>query len=214
MAGEDETDRETLTRNLRRHGHHVHSVASGAEALVLCRDVDLVLLDLELADLDGHEVCRSIRELGDTPIIALSGRQSELDTVLGLQAGADGMVAKPYGFRELLARIEALMRRVRIGSAPVSMIEYGPLFIHLESREVTFRGRSISVTKKEFDLLRMLASQPGTIVSRRDIMQEVWGDSWSHRTVDTHVSSLRSKLGASDWIVAVRGVGFMLAGAA
>ncbi len=214
VAGEDALDREVLRRHLERHGHQVRSVARGTEALAHHADADLVLVDLDLVDVDGLEVCRSVRETSDTPIIAVSGRNSELDTVLSLQAGADGILVKPYGVRELLARIEALMRRAQPGPRSFSRIEHGPLLIDVESREVTFEGRNVNMTKKEFDLLHMLASQPGTIVSRRVIMQQIWGDSWSRRTVDTHVSSLRGKLGASDWIVTVRGVGFMLGRAA
>ncbi|MCX4701193.1 response regulator transcription factor [Streptomyces sp. NBC_01352] len=214
VAGEDPQDREVLRRHLERHGHEVRSVASGTEALAHHADADLVLVDLDLVDVDGLEVCRSVRETSATPIIAVSERNSELDTVLSLQAGADGIIVKPYGVRELLARVEALMRRARPGPNSFSRIEHGPLLIDVESREVTFEGRIVSMTKKEFDLLYMLASQPGTIVSRRVIMQQIWGDSWSRRTVDTHVSSLRGKLGASDWIVTVRGVGFMLGRAA
>ncbi|WP_406864145.1 response regulator transcription factor [Streptomyces solicamelliae] len=201
---------ETLARNLRRHGHDVDSVPTGGEALHAHEDADLILLDLELPDLDGLEVCRGIRTAGDTPIIAVTARGTELDRVLGLQAGADDYLTKPYGFRELMARMDAVMRRARPRTPAPSTIVHGPLSIDQGSREVTLEGRRIPMTRKEFDLLCLLASHPDTVIPRKRLMQQIWGDSWSRRTVDTHVSTLRNKLGASTWVITVRGVGFRL----
>ncbi|MFE5401293.1 response regulator transcription factor [Streptomyces sp. NPDC056580] len=206
----DDADAEPLTRRLGRHGHHVDRVSGGIAALDAYGDADLVLLDLELPDLDGLEVCRQIRAAGDTAVIAVTARGTELDRVLGLQAGADDYVVKPYGFQELLARMEAVMRRVRISAADPSVIVRGPLCIDASARRVRLHGRLIDVTRKEFDLLYLLAVQPDTVVSRKTIMQTVWGDVWSRRTIDTHISSLRGKLGSSEWIRNVRGVGFQL----
>jgi DNA-binding response OmpR family regulator len=169
-----------------------------------------VLLDLELPDLDGLEVCRGIRAACDTPVIAVTARGTELDRVLGLQAGADDYVVKPYGFRELMARMDAVMRRSRRQPHAARVISHGLLRIDANLREVSIDGRCIDVTRKEFDLLYLLASNPNTVIPRKLLMQQVWGDSWSRRTVDTHVSSLRTKLGASSWIITVRGVGFRL----
>lgn len=171
-------------------------------------EADLVLLDLDLPDLDGLEVCRKIRSESGIPIIAVTARGTELDRVLGLQAGADDYLPKPYGFHELLARIEAVMRRVR--PAPVvipAVITHGPLRIDAGLREVFLDGERIETTRKEFDLLHLLASHPGTVITRKVLMRQVWGDSWSRRTVDTHISTLRNKIGAQ-WIVTIRGVGF------
>ncbi len=201
---------EALTRGLQRHGHRVDCAETGEQALKSYQDVDLVLLDLELADLDGLEVCRTIRTTCDIPIIAVTARGTELDRVLGLQAGTDDYVVKPYGFRELMARIDAVMRRVRPHRANGKVLSHGPLRIDASSREVSVDGRRIDVTRKEFDLLCLLASHPDTVIPRKEIVHQVWGDTWSRRTVDTHVSSLRSKLGCSDWIITVRGVGFRL----
>ncbi|GGQ46700.1 DNA-binding response regulator [Streptomyces mutabilis] len=203
---------EALIQGLRRHGHRAESVATGARALQLQHGADLVLLDLDLPDLDGIEVCRSIRSTGEIPLIAVSARDSELDRVLGLQAGADDYIVKPYGFRELMARIEAIMRRVRPPRLAEQVIQHGPLRVDARTRQVHVNGRRIDVTRKEFDLLHLLCFQPETVVSRRQLMAQVWDDSWSPpgRTIDTHVSSLRSKLGASTWIITVRGVGFRL----
>ncbi|MDX3646213.1 response regulator transcription factor [Streptomyces sp. MB09-02B] len=203
---------DSLVLGLRRHGYRAESVATGAKALQVHGSADLILLDLDLPDLDGLEVCRSIRATCETPVIAVTARDSELDRVLGLQAGADDYMAKPYGFRELMARMEAIMRRVRPSQPLEQVILRGPLRIDAGTREIRLDGRSVEVTRKEFDLLHLLASQPETVISRKQLMTQVWDDSWSRpgRTIDTHVSSLRSKLGASTWVITVRGVGFRL----
>jgi DNA-binding response OmpR family regulator len=203
---------EALVRGLKRHGHEVESAASGSAALQSYAGADLVLIDLELPDLDGLEVCRSIRSTCDVPVIAVTARGSELDRVLGLQAGADDYLVKPYGFRELMARMEAVMRRVRTAVPATKVVSHGPLRIDADSREVTLHGRAVDVTRKEFDLLYMLASNPDTVIPRKRLIHQIWGDSWSRRTVDTHVSSLRGKLGGSGWIITVRGVGFRFGG--
>ncbi|TWF84752.1 response regulator transcription factor [Streptomyces capillispiralis] len=201
---------ESLLLGLRRHGHRVDRAETGGAALQAYTQADLVLIDLELPDLDGLEVCRAIRTVSDTPIIALTARATELDRVLGLQAGADDYMVKPYGFRELLARMHAVMRRARPQPRTADVISRGPLRIDVGSREVSLDGKPIGVTRKEFDVLYLLAANPDNVIPRKRLMQQVWGDSWSRRTVDTHVSSLRSKLGDSDWIVTIRGVGFRL----
>ncbi|MEV6653598.1 response regulator transcription factor [Streptomyces sp. NPDC051219] len=201
---------EFLVLGLRRHGYEADSVDTGAKALQTHRDADLLLLDLDLPDLDGLEVCRGIRADCETPVIAVTARDTELDRVLGLQAGADDYMVKPYGFRELMARIEAVMRRVRPQPQTSQVISSGPLLIDARTREVRLHDRPVEVTRKEFDLLYLLASQPENVISRKQLMTQVWDDSWSRpgRTIDTHVSSLRGKLGSSSWIITVRGVGF------
>jgi DNA-binding response OmpR family regulator len=201
---------EALTKGLRRHGHDVENVKTGRDALEAYEECDIILLDLELPDLDGIEVCRQIRAACDVPVIAVTARGTELERVLGLQAGADDYVVKPYGFRELMARMDAVMRRVRPEPNRAQVVSHGPLRIDATCREVRLGGRAIDITRKEFDLLFLLASHPNTVIPRKRIMQQVWGDSWSRRTVDTHVSSLRNKLGGSDWIITVRGVGFRI----
>ncbi|WP_426798052.1 response regulator transcription factor [Streptomyces sp. YGL11-2] len=206
----DSEEAEVLVKGLQRHGHEVERVDTGIAALRAYDSVDLVLLDLELPDLDGLEVCRRVRSAGTTALIAVTARDTELDRVLGLQAGADDYLVKPYGFRELMARMDAVMRRVQANTAAPPVISHGPLRIDAAARQVSLDGRRIDVTRKEFDLLYLLASQPDAVIPRKRIMQEVWGDVWSRRTIDTHVSSLRNKLGASDWIFTVRGVGFQL----
>lgn len=221
MVENDTKEAECLTRGLRRHGHEAVSVATGGAALRAYEDADLILLDLDLPDLDGLEVCRTVRAACDVPIIAVTARGTELDRVLGLQAGADDYLTKPYGFQELMARMDAVMRRARprrraraaptpVADPPPTIIRTGALVIDTGSREVTLDGRRITLTRKEFDLLHLLAANPDSVIPRKHVMQQVWGDSWSRRTVDTHVSTLRNKLGASTWVITVRGVGFRL----
>ncbi|MGK5639757.1 response regulator transcription factor [Streptomyces sp. URMC 126] len=203
---------ESLAHNLRRQGYETRNVGTAQEALATYPAADLVLTDLELPDLDGLEVCRSIRAASETPIIAVSSRGTELDCVLGLRAGADDYVVRPYGFQELAARIEAVMRRARPAQPADKTVFYGPLEIDPGAREIRLDGDVVNVTRKEFDLLLLLVSKPDTVVSRREIMSKVWDDNWSRsgRTIDTHVSSLRNKLGSASWIVTVRGVGFRI----
>lgn len=205
-----------LSRELRGHGFEVGVVDSGAALLATTVLADLVVLALDLPDLDGLEVCRRLRARSQVPIIGLSGRDSELDRVLGLQAGLDDYVTGPVRVRELVAVIGAVMRRVRrpAGEPAVAAetIVHGSLHIGLRSREVRVGGRRIAVTPKEFDLLALLASEPGTVFSRRRIMSEVWHDSSGRgtRTIDTHVRALRGKLGAHSWVLNVPGIGFRL----
>ncbi|MFF7450303.1 MULTISPECIES: response regulator [unclassified Streptomyces] len=208
VADDNAEDAELLARGLERNGHDVVRVGTGSAVELAHEHADVVLLDIDLPDLDGLEVCRRIRAAGPTPVIVVTARGTELDRVLGLQAGADDYVVKPYGFRELMARLEAVMRRVRPHTvSEPSVVSHGALRIDVTTRQVTLDGRRVEVTRKEFDLLHLLASHPGVVVPRRRIMEQVWGDVWSRRTIDTHVNSLRNKLGTREWIVTVRGVG-------
>ncbi|MEU6226839.1 response regulator transcription factor [Streptomyces sp. NPDC047042] len=201
---------ESIVSGLRRHGFEADWVDSGKRALENHQKADFIVLDLGLPDTDGLEVCRRIRNVSDTPIIAVAERQNELERVLGLQAGSDDCIDRSYGIHELVARIQAIMRRIRpANSTAGGLITHGPLSIDISSREVRLHDEPMSLTRKEFDLLRALTSQPGTVLTRQDLMAQVWHDTWAKgRTIDTHVNSLRGKLGCSDWIVTVRGVGF------
>lgn len=206
-----EGEADTLIRGLSRNGHGVARVGTGAKALGAFEDKDMVLVNLELPDLDGLEFCRKVRAVCDVPIIAVTAQGSELDCVLALQAGADDFLAKPYGFRELMARMDAVMRRLRRQEQPAARtISQGRLRVDASTRQVHVAGRLVEVTRKEFDLLYHLALHRDTVVSRKELMERVWQDTWSRRTVDTHISSLRGKLGSAGWIVTVRGVGFRL----
>jgi DNA-binding response OmpR family regulator len=201
----------------RRLGYHATSVRTGKEALSSFDGSDLVLLDLDLPDIDGLDVCRGIRAAGGTPVIAFASGISEADRVLGLQAGADDCMGKPYGLRELAARMEALVRRSNL-SRDNGAVQRGSLRIDPTMRHVSVDGQVVPLTRKEFDLLYLLASNADRVFTREELMTRVWQDggavarrfSRASRTLDTHVGTLRNKIGSGGWIVTVRGVGFRL----
>ncbi len=199
-----------LAEGLRREGFEVTRVASGEEALEAPLP-DLVLLDLRLPGMDGTEVCRRLRARSDVPIIVVTAKGEEVDRVVGLELGADDYIVKPFGFRELLARIRAVLRRARPGSDR-SQIRVGELAIDIRGRRASLRDEPLGLTTKEFDLLALLAREPGAVVSRQRILREVWDTEWfgPTKTVDVHVASLRKKLGDPAWIETVRGVGLRL----
>lgn len=199
-----------LADGLRREGFEVARVATG-EAALEAPLPDLVLLDLRLPGIDGTEVCRRLRARSDVPIIVVTAKGEEVDRVVGLELGADDYIVKPFGFRELLARIRAVMRRARPGSDR-TQIRVGELEIDVRGRRATLCGAPLGLTTKEFDLLALLASEPGTVVSRQRILRVVWDTEWfgPTKTVDVHVASLRKKLGDPAWIETVRGIGLRL----
>ena len=210
IVEDDDAIAKPLADGLRREGFEVTRVATGEEALEQ-QLPDLVLLDLRLPGIDGIEVCRRLRARSDVPIIVVTAKGEEIDRVVGLELGADDYIVKPFGFRELLARIRAVMRRVRPGSDR-ALIRVGALEIDVRGRRVTLDGTSLALTTKEFDLLALLASEPGVVISRQRILREVWDTEWfgPTKTVDVHVASLRKKLGEPGWIETVRGVGLRL----
>ena len=211
MVEDDPAIAESIEVGLRRNGFEVVLARNGAAALGCADDADMVLLDLGLPDLDGAEVCRRLREVSNLPIIVVSARSDEIDRVMLLESGADDYVVKPFGLRELVARIRAVARRgVEEPRAP--RLDLGPLVIDLRTHEVQVEGRLVELTPKEFDLLAHLAADPGAVHTRRSILEEVWDVNWygSPKTLDVHVASLRRKLGHPEWIQAVRGVGFKM----
>jgi two-component system, OmpR family, response regulator RegX3 len=199
-----------LVAGLRREGYDVSRVATGKDALD-APSSDLVLLDLRLPDLDGLDVCRQIREHSRVPIIVLTARGEEADRVVGLELGADDYVVKPYGLRELIARIRAVTRRAA-SPGTSGALRIGELEVDERSRRATLTGQELELTPKEFDLLAALARDPGAAVSRQRLLAEVWQTTWygSSKTIDVHVAALRRKLGDPGWIETVRGVGFRL----
>jgi two-component system response regulator RegX3 len=212
LVVEDEDEiAEPLVEGLRREGFEVSRASTGQAALDASLP-DLVLLDLRLPDIDGIDVCRQLRTRSDVPIIVVSARGEEVDRVVGLELGADDYVVKPFGFRELLARIRAVMRRAH-AEVDDDSLRAGPLEIDIRARRVTLDGNELSLTTKEFDLLALLTSDPGAVIGRERILHEVWNTDWfgPTRTVDVHVASLRRKLGDPRWIETVRGVGLRLA---
>jgi two-component system, OmpR family, response regulator RegX3 len=212
----------SLGESLRSQGFDVHHVATG-KAAVDAELGDVVLLDLGLPDMDGYDVCRAIRARSSVPIIVITARGEELDRVLGLELGADDYVVKPFGFRELVARIRAVTRRVAAptgGSAPAAeggdVLVAGPLRIDRRTHRVTIDvdgvATPVPLTPKEFELLAFLAEDAGAARTRSDIIEHVWDANWfgPTKTVDAHVAGIRKKLGDGRWIEAVRGVGFRL----
>jgi DNA-binding response OmpR family regulator len=190
----------------------VRRVATGADAVAAVIP-DVVLLDIGLPDFDGFEVCRRIRQKSAVPVIMLTARDEEIDRVFGLEIGADDYVTKPFGLRELIARIRAVSRRHAVIGAPVAeVLEIGNLKMDMSTRRVYMSGKELELTTKEFDLLAYLAQHPGIVHRRTDIMESVWDSNWfgPTKTLDAHVAAVRKKLGNSDWIEAVRGVGFRL----
>jgi two-component system, OmpR family, response regulator RegX3 len=200
-----------LVAGLRREGYEVSRVDSGEGALG-ASPADLVLLDLRLPDIDGLDVCRRLRERSRVPIIVLTARGEEADRVVGLELGADDYVVKPYGLRELIARIRAVMRRTASLGVTDGAARVGELEVDERSRRATLEGRELELTPKEFDLLAALARDPGAALSRQRLLAEVWQTGWygSSKTIDVHVAALRRKLGDPGWIETVRGVGFRL----
>ena len=201
---------EPLAEGLRREGFVVERAETG-EAALEASGADLVLLDLGLPDVDGFSVCRELRSRSDVPIIMVTAKGEEVDRVVGLELGADDYIVKPFGFRELLARIRAVTRRTN-ERAPTRTTRVGSLELDVRGRRARVDGRELDLTPKEFDLLALLAREPGAVVSRAEILQEVWQTTWygSAKTIDVHVASLRKKLGDSSWIETVRGVGLRL----
>jgi DNA-binding response OmpR family regulator len=210
VVEDDDAIAEPLTSGLERENYAVTRAATGQEALDH-GDVDLVLLDLGLPDLDGYEVCRRIRARTSTPIIVITARGDEVDRVVGLELGADDYVVKPFGYRELVARIRAVMRRST--PEPVAVQQLGTISIDRRTRKVWNDEAEVTLAPKEFDLLALLADDAGAVVSRQQILEQVWDAHWygPTKTLDVHVAALRKKLAQPQLIETVRGVGFRLA---
>ncbi|WP_448315727.1 response regulator transcription factor [Streptomyces sp. CO7] len=209
-----------LTAVLARHGFSVTHARNGEEALRALVPggpaFAVVLLDLGLPDQDGFEVCGRIRKRTSTPVIMVTARADVRSRIHGLNLGADDYVVKPYDTGELLARIHAVARRhaseENPGGADATVLDLGTVRIELSTRQVTVDGAQVALTRKEFDLLALLAQRPGVVFRREQIISEVWRTSWegTGRTLEVHVASLRSKLRRPTLIETVRGVGYRL----
>ncbi|MER6557789.1 response regulator transcription factor [Streptomyces sp. NPDC001027] len=214
LVEDDEPVAESLRRGLKRYGFEVDWVSTGAAALAHPGPYDVVLLDLGLPDTDGLDVCKALRERGGVPIIVISARSDETDRVVGLELGADDYVSKPFGVREVIARIRAVMRRVQPRTAAgVPVDRYGArLTIDRKAARVHVDGAEIPLAPKEYDLLAFLTEEPGALMSREQIMEAVWDANWfgPTKTLDVHVAALRRKFAGVVAIAAVRGVGFRL----
>jgi DNA-binding response OmpR family regulator len=233
VVEDEETLLETLQYNLERQGYEVLCARDGQQAIQLARaeEPDLLLLDVMLPGLDGFEVCRILRKEMSVPILMLTARDEEVDKVVGLEVGADDYLTKPFSMRELMARVKALLRRVRLIREEVSAsqgpvptvdtdepLQFGNLEIDLARREVRLEGTALRLKPKEFELLVFLARNRGIALSRDLILERVWG--WEHdgssRTVDVHIRWLREKIepdpGNARRIITVRGIGYRFDG--
>ena len=220
LVVDDEWKIRDLVRSyLERAGFVVVEAETGEQALATARRArpDAIVLDLMLPDLPGEEVARSLREVSDVPIVMLTAKSDEDDRVAGLRTGADDYVVKPFSPRELVARVEAVLRRVSAHEPDVASYGDGRLVIDRSAREVTCEGEPVTLTRVELDLLVALATSPGRVWSREELVSRVHGG-FDHeggvRTIDAHVKNLRRKLGDDPrdprWIATVTGVGYKL----
>lgn len=220
IVEDDDQTASILRLMLDRHGHSTTLAPTAAEALAEFHQAQTILLDLGLPDLDGHELCRQLREHTDAPIIVVTARSDEVDRLMAFHFGADDYVTKPFSTHELLARIDAVARRATRSiaassdppkpPAPSQVYRLGELQLDLRTRRVAIGDRPVRLTRKEFDLLTVLMEDTGTVKTREEILARVWDENWfgSTRTLDVHVGSLRSKLGSPGWIETIRGVGY------
>ena len=223
MVVEDETELAALVGSyLERDGFEVTLSHDGAEAVVLARqfDPDVIVLDLGLPGMDGVEVCRRLRTFSDAYVVILTARSDEVDTLIGLSVGADDYMTKPFSPRELMARVQAMLRRPRplgqAGTADAGRHTYGALTVDPVGRDVWLDGVPVALTRTEFDLLATLSEHPRMAFSRRQLIDAVWGPAWvgDEHLVDVHVGHLRRKLGddaaEGRFVRTVRGVGYRM----
>jgi DNA-binding response OmpR family regulator len=215
LVVEDEDSIASLVRSyLERDGFTVVRARTGGQALeeLERHPVRVVVLDIGLPDMDGFDVCRSIRTHSAVPILMLTARDEEPDRVSGLELGADDYVTKPFSPRELLARVRAVLRRTETWFDEPELT-LGDVVVRRDAREATVAGETVELTSKEFDLLTILLTQPNVVLTRELLLDRVWGMTFpgGTRTVDVHVASLRRKLGRPELVVTVRGVGYKLA---
>ncbi|MCE3553801.1 response regulator transcription factor [Pseudonocardia sp. RS11V-5] len=217
LVEDDDRVAAALRPALHRHGMTTTRLERGRGAVDHLAGVDVVLLDLGLPDADGVDVCRAIRQASDVPVIVVTARGDVEDRIVGLHSGADDYVVKPYDVGELVARIHAVQRRRGPSEAEpadrVVTTDDG-VAIDLGRHTVTVDGTEITLTRKEFQVLALLAAARGTVCTRTRIVAEVWGRSWpgANRTLDVHVATLRTKLGRPELVQTVRGVGYRLGG--
>jgi DNA-binding response OmpR family regulator len=212
LVEDDDRVAAALRTALARQQIEVTRLATGRDVVAHLPGTDVVLLDLGLPDVDGIDVCRRIREAGDTPVIVVSARGEVEDRILGLHSGADDYLVKPYDAGELLARIHTVLRRRRPGPAD-DVVDLGAgLVVDLARREVRDGADPVALSRKEFAVLAQVARADGAVCTRERIVAEVWGRTWpgANRTLDVHVATLRTKLGRPDVVATVRGVGYRL----
>ncbi len=218
VVEDEEAYRKPLEYSLKREGYEVIGVADGDQALsvVKTNHIDLILLDLMLPGIPGTEVCRQVRESCDTPIIMVTAKDDVVDVVIGLELGADDYVTKPYRFRELLARITAVLRRTQDLPEVGNILEVGPVTMDVDRHEVRVHGELKELPLREFELLEYFLRNPERVLTRGQVMDRVWGENWfgDPKTLDVHVKRLRSKIEddphSPKIIVTVRGLGYRI----
>ncbi|WP_214415284.1 response regulator transcription factor [Sphaerisporangium fuscum] len=214
LVEDDDRLADALTTALARHGHQVVRAGLAVDAVRLAGGADFVLLDLGLPDMDGLEALRRVRRVSAVPIIVVTARTEEREVLRGLRSGADDYLVKPFRTAELMARMQAVARR---GTRPLPardhLVRVGDVCIDLETRQVTVGDRPVTLTRREFDVLALLAREPGVVRSRDEILDEVWGDPLlsASRSLDVHVANLRAKLGRPGLVETLRGTGYRLA---
>ena len=208
VVEDDSAVAEPMMAGLKRNGFDPVHVGLASLVIDASRDVDLVVLDLGLPDGDGLDVLRELRKTSDVPVIVVTARGHEADRVIGLEFGADDYMVKPFSIRELSARLRAVSRRRRV-EVPLST---GRVHVDRNRRQATVDGQMLDLTAKEFDLLAVLAEEPGRVVPRQELLSRVWDPIWhgTGKTLDVHVSSLRRKMGDADLVETVRGIGYRL----
>ncbi|GAA0646110.1 response regulator transcription factor [Kutzneria viridogrisea] len=214
LVEDDDRVADALLPALARRGLTVDRLATGRGVLDRLHGIDVVLLDLGLPDIDGVTLCRAIRAASDVAIIVVSARGEVDDRILGLHAGADDYLVKPYDVGELVARVHAVRRRRGdTGASSPGSVHVGDVDIDLVRHQVTVAGESIALSRKEFQVLALVVGAGGAVCTRERIIAEVWGRSWAgaNRTLDVHVATLRTKLGRPALVETVRGVGYRLA---
>ncbi|MED5230706.1 MAG: response regulator transcription factor [Actinomycetota bacterium] len=218
VVEDDERIRTAVRLALEKEGWEVFEAASGEEALEIFKNqiCDIVLIDIMLPGIDGFEVCRALRRISDLPIVMVTARDDTHDVVAGLEAGADDYLTKPFAPKELSARIRALLRRVRVPTPHLSSLEFGDLKILPDQGQIIVNDKTIHLTRTEFQLLVELASVPGRVFSREELLERVWGKDYfgDGRLVDVHVRRLRKKIEPEDakprYVITVRGFGYKL----
>jgi DNA-binding response OmpR family regulator len=215
LVEDDDRIAAALRPALHRNGMTTTRLARGRGVVEHLLGVDVVLLDLGLPDVDGVDVCREIRAASEVPIIVVSARGEVDDRILGLHSGADDYIVKPYDIGELVARVHAVYRRRRVAvtvDGVPDIVEVDGVSVDLTRHAVSVAGKPVLLTRKEFQVLALLASSGGAVCTRSRIVAEVWGRSWAgaNRTLDVHVATLRTKLGRPELVQTVRGVGYRL----
>ncbi|MFJ8011372.1 response regulator [Streptomyces sp. NPDC096339] len=217
LVEDDDRMAQALGTALAQRGHTVRRVARALDALRHVHEAEFVLLDLGLPDLDGIELLRRLRTVCGAPLIVVTARCEERDIVQGLRAGADDYVVKPFRMAELMARIDTVRRRTEAhsaGAVPTAgePVRTGDVEVDLAGRTVTVAGTEVQLTRREFDVLALLAARPGEVRSREEILDRIWGDAFlaASRSLDVHVAGIRAKTGRSGLVRTVRGFGYQL----